>query len=218
MRRVLVLLFSFATVSCYSQKKVSEEFAGYKLRMDSLMRITYGDSIFENYFVFDTSSYIWVGGHTMHSWNETYTGDSVTAVEFWYVFVYPGAYIHPYYGYRPGSTIFWIFEDSLDKYDGRCITIAPAAIEQFAKTKLKQPLNQCAVRLRTDTWFSANEEFIHLDSSHVYLEMEYQFTKGGEHRGAKFKQWNHIILIDACTGEYVGRKDTYTSGVKGAHF
>jgi hypothetical protein len=218
MRRVLVLLIVFSAVSAYSQKKVSEEFASYKLRMDSLMRVTYGDTLFEKYFVFDENSYIWVDGHTMHSWNDTYTGDSVTSVEFWYVFVYPGALINGYRGYRPGSTVYWVFEDSLTNYTRHCIAVDPAKVAKITEEHLKHPLKECTVRLYTERWYSADRKSVTLDSTHAYIEVEYEYTKGGKHRGDKFKTWTYRILIDACTGEFIGKNESLSEGTKGGKF
>jgi len=47
-----LVLFLILTVPLSAQKKVCQEFAGYKLHMDSMMRVVYGDSLFENCFVY----------------------------------------------------------------------------------------------------------------------------------------------------------------------
>lgn len=218
MRTLLIFFAIILSCTLSAQKKVSEEFAGYKLRMDSLMRLTYGDSLFENYFRFDTNSYVWVDHNTMHSWNESYTGDSVTDVEFWYVFVFPGAQISPVDGYTPGSTIMWIFEDSL-QYHGRCMNVDQATVTKLTKEKLDKPLDECYVSLYTHNFFMTDNEPVQkYDSLHVYIEVKYVKYKGSGRRGTKFKSWHHSILIDACTGEYIGRKDDFHEGVVGAHF
>lgn len=218
MRWHIATLFIILSTSLSAQKKVSEVCADYRHHMDSLMRLTYGDTLFEKYFVFDTNSYVWVDHHTMHSWNETFTGDSITAVEFWYVFVFPGAQISPVDGYRPGSTIMWVFEDSL-KYSARCISVDSGSVARITKEKLKKPLNACYVTLYTHDFFMTdNTPEQSYDSTHVYIKVKYVKYKGSGRRGTKFKSWHHSILIDACTGEYIGREDDKYEGVVGGHF
>lgn len=215
--RILVFLALFSA-SLSAQQKVSEVCADYKLRMDSLMRLTYGDTLFGKYFVFDTSSYIWVDNSEMYSWNETFGGDSITGVEFWYVFKFPGAQISPVDGYRPGSKIMWVFEDSL-KYSARCINIDSGSVARMTKEKLKKPLRECYVTLYTHDFFMTdNTPTQAYDSTHVYIEVKYVKYKGSGRRGTKFKSWHHSILIDACTGEYIGREDDKYEGVVGGKF
>ena len=197
MRRVLVLLLLISCVHCAAQKKVSDLLVNRKSSCDSLMRIQYGNELFEKYFALDSFSGGYFG-HGFQHWNESVEHDSAAHYMIWYYFRYPGALIDSSYKYG--------FHHEKDNrptrgsYGGKCcarlIKITPQQLDSITHEVINQPLSACKIR-RYDFIDFHDSLYTTLDSTHVFLEAEYDSIRYYGRKNRRYELLRRTIVIDA---------------------
>lgn len=213
-----ILVFLFASTTLSAQRKVSEVCAQQKASYDSAMRVEYGDSLFENCFVFDTGSYVWADPNHMCLWNDTMIGDTVRTYDFFYSFRFPGSKIDETSSYRP-ATDRWgrLIPDTSGSSPEHCKLIGEKQMDEITRKHLGKPLRKCHTRIYPFDSYSPPDysETVYLDSTHVYLEVEFERYRGSGKRGTKFTSFTKTLLVDACTGEVIGKDRERYKGVSG---
>lgn len=200
-----VIVFLLFSASLFAQKKVSEICAKQKLQCDSIMRMYYGDYLFENYFRFDGSSNIEYKNHRYH-WDDTITIDTNYIYIIRYRFEFPGAdnSFKPLYvlSNNPKLDRSWGINPKF--YSGRCEIQDSGKLGSIAQKELKQPLNRCEVELVDFATASRHAEQP-LDSTHVYLLVKYTKSKTPFYNVCMAKIHVRSMIVDGCTGQIISR-------------
>lgn len=185
-----------------------------KIQGDSIMRVTYGDYLFENYFQFRPgATYAYCGWDHKRMWDAKMYGQSICCLDLIYEFVYPGTDPHYHSNYSLSTNADVKLEMPLYKYYGRGPLIAPERVSKLCSDSLHRPLKQCHVDLYQQQYFTDSLRTIKLDSSHVYLQVEYEKIKyRHRHNYLDISRWD--LLIDACTGEFIGRSSHFYKGYR----
>jgi hypothetical protein len=215
----ILTLFLFITSFLSAQQKVSTVCAKEKLLSDSAMRVMYGDYLFENYFVFDTAgSFVWGNKNYLCKWNDLFQGDTVSEYNLYYRFHFSGALeSHTYvYGVDLDYRGRLVPDSAIYLYPGRCDTlIGQKQLDELTRKKIHHPLNKCSVTLYPYYFLDNRKGF---DSTHVYLEVKYERYIGSGRRGTNFHVTQWSVIVDGCTGEFIGTKKFSFSGCVGGKF
>lgn len=212
MRGILLSLSLCLTISCTAQWKVSDLLATQKYSCDSLMRIQYGDELFEKYFVLDSFSGGYFG-HGFSHWNDTVERDTASYYKIWYMFRFPGALID-------SSLDYGFYSDTTNRptrgsYGGRCaaqrINTTPQQIDSITRAVIHQPLSVCKIR-RYDFIDFHDSLYSTLDSTHVFLEAEYDDIRYFGRKNRRYELHRRTIVIDAYDGILVGDSTLHHKG------
>lgn len=178
------------------------------------MRSIYGDSLFQNYFIFDDKrSYVWCDPNHDRRWNQRMIGDSIYSCHIFYRFTFPGAKVHPFYVSSFDLNSNGEFENNpKPPYYGRRIKVSTETMDKIAQDSLGKVLKECTVQIYYSTYFYDTPRGRNLDSSHVYLELQYRKRTGGTKRGDYFQVWTWSVIVDGSTGEIIGKQESYFNG------
>jgi hypothetical protein len=207
----MVILFLFLPALLYSQKKVGDVLVNQKAYADSFMRVQYGEDFFNRYFVFDYESGGYLGvGH--HQWNENTNSDTASYYYLWYFFHFPGSMADTtiYAEFRGDKTEKPTRTLYCQKYPGVCINLDSSQLDTIAHKIFNHPLRVCTVRLYEFGDFEDSLFFV-LDSSHVFLEVEYDSIVYYR-RNKRYKLWRHKLVVDACSSDVVLKNFLYVKG------
>jgi len=204
MRRVFLTLILLLPLCISAQQTIGDILVDEKHSTDSLMRLQYGEELFNGYFDLNPAS----GGRTNYefqNWNDT-TADSVRYYFIWYYFRFPGAKVdsalsYEYYGDKnqPPS------RGSYDQiYSGQCILMDSTQMNTVTITELHKQLSECTIRLYEYSGFNDSLYFA-LDSTHVYLEVEHDSVRYYGWKNRKVHLIRNSIIIDACNNIIVSR-------------
>lgn len=211
MLRLLLFVSLTSAITSHAQhRKVSDICAEKKMAWDSSLRVEYGEALFPLFVIDSTYSGILTFTSQFYRWNDSVADSAVWSQRVCYNFHFPGAMKDPFPLRPPSTPNNDLRPDSIPFCKPGAI-LSSEKMDRITRRKLHQPLSKCKVRPFTgDEWMDKSHR-AGKRNNHAYLLVRCTVKKPAPFGGAN--RVTRSIVVDAHTGEMVGRKVKYKSVV-----